>query len=167
MSFVQRFGGSLNRNVPLHYRRRRPLADGRRVLVLTAEDLLGRLSALVPPPRFHTVRYHGVYAPNARLRRQVVSGAWGEPEPEPPPGGPVPGPTVRPRPRRLDWASLLKRVFALDVLECERCGGALEVIAYITDRPVVRRILCHLELPSEPPPLAPQGPLQEAFDCTA
>ena len=31
-----------------------------------------RLAALVPRPRLHLIRFHGVLAPNAKLRSQVV-----------------------------------------------------------------------------------------------
>jgi hypothetical protein len=43
------------------------------VLRLTPLELLERLAHLVPPPRIHRHRYHGVLAPNARLRSTVVS----------------------------------------------------------------------------------------------
>ena len=39
-----------------------------------AEEL-ARLAALIPPPRQHRTRYHGVLAPHARLRAAVVSTA--------------------------------------------------------------------------------------------
>ena len=32
-----------------------------------------RLAALVPRPRLHLIRFHGVLAPNAKLRSQIVS----------------------------------------------------------------------------------------------
>ena len=53
------------------------------------------------------------------------------------------------------WADLLRRVFALDVLACPRCGGRMRVLATIDDPAVIRRILAHLELPLDEPPLAP------------
>jgi len=52
---------------------------------------------------------------------------------------------------RIDWASLLKRVFALDVLRCERCGGRRKLIALITQTPVAKKILVHLGLPAKAP----------------
>jgi hypothetical protein len=58
-------------------------------------------------------------------------------------------------PERMRWAELMKRGFALDVLQCERCGGRRKLIALIRDPFVTRAILLHLGLPSEPPPLAP------------
>ncbi|WP_238157879.1 transposase [Klebsiella pneumoniae] len=31
-------------------------------------DFIAKLAALVPPPRAHLTRFHGVFAPNANLR---------------------------------------------------------------------------------------------------
>jgi hypothetical protein len=79
---------------PLVYRLPEPDLHGRHELRLTPLELLDRLARLVPPPRIHRHRYHGVLAPNARLRSIVVS--MGRPEAdespveaEPPPS---PGP---------------------------------------------------------------------------
>jgi hypothetical protein len=55
---------------------------------------------------------------------------------------------------RVDWASLLRRSFEVDVLQCPRCQGRLRVVAVITEREPVRRILAHLGVPTEAPPLA-------------
>ena len=49
----------------------------------------------------------------------------------------------------------MKRVFALDVLVCPHCSGPRKLIALLTDGLVVRKILAHLGLPTEPPALAP------------
>jgi hypothetical protein len=75
------------------------------------------------------------------------------------PGEPVhPLPAPAPRgvasPRRWSWAELLRRVFAVDVLACPRCGGHMQVIATIDDPPVVQRILMHLGIGGRvgPPP---------------
>lgn len=43
--------------------------------------------------------------------------------------------------RRLDWATLLARVFAIDVLRCSACGGRRRVLAFLTDSTVVAKIL--------------------------
>jgi hypothetical protein len=43
----------------------------------------------------------------------------------------------RRRARRLAWADLLRRVFAVDVLECPRCGGRMRLLATI--HPPARR----------------------------
>jgi hypothetical protein len=55
---------------------------------------------------------------------------------------------------RVDWARLLRRSLDVDVLQCPTCQGRLRVLAVITEREPVRRILAHLGLPSDAPPLA-------------
>ena len=42
------------------------------MLELEPEELLRRLATLVPPPGVHGIRYHGVFAPNAKGRARVV-----------------------------------------------------------------------------------------------
>nr|WP_233591669.1 transposase [Corallococcus sp. AB011P] len=46
------------------YRMKRPLPDGL--------ELLRRVASLVPPPRANLTRFHGVFAPGARLRPLLV-----------------------------------------------------------------------------------------------
>ena len=53
----------------------RPGADG--VVELTPYEFLDRRADLVPPPRKHRHRYHGVFAPNHKLRRAVTALAIG------------------------------------------------------------------------------------------
>ena len=42
---------------------------------MTPMELLARLSALIPPPRYPLVRYHGVLAPRSSWRKAVVPAA--------------------------------------------------------------------------------------------
>jgi hypothetical protein len=53
----------------------RPGANG--VVELSPFEFLNRLADLVPPPRKHRHRYHGVFAPNHELRRAVTALAIG------------------------------------------------------------------------------------------
>jgi hypothetical protein len=46
--------------------------DGTHALVFDALSFIGRLIALIPPPRGHMLRFHGVLAPHASLRSEVV-----------------------------------------------------------------------------------------------
>ena len=74
-------------------------------------------------------------------------------------------PRVKPRPSeasryRLDRAScsrssLFKKVFGVDVLSCERCGGRMRLIAQLPQGPAVRKILRHLGRTDSPLPLSP------------
>ena len=66
------------------------------------------------------------------------------------------------RPRRLVWASLMRRVLDFDVLTCPKCAASMVVIAFLTDPNVLTKILDHLNLPSAPPTLAPaRSPIDE------
>ncbi|MBP7588522.1 MAG: transposase [Thermoanaerobaculia bacterium] len=49
-----------------------PWRDGTTHLVLSPLEFMQRLAALVPRPRLHLIRFHGVLAPNAKLRPIVV-----------------------------------------------------------------------------------------------
>ena len=119
-----------------------PWRDGTIALILTPEQLVARLAALIPRPKKNLVRYHGVLAPNARDRASVVPTLDAAPAvADTPPPSPA-ARQARPRSGRyLLWAQLLKRVFAVDVLECPRCGDRLELVAMIIDGLSARRYL--------------------------
>ena len=54
------------------YHLRHRWRDGTSYVIFEPIDLIGKLAALVPPPRFNLVRYHGILAPSARWRRRIV-----------------------------------------------------------------------------------------------
>jgi hypothetical protein len=61
----------------------------------------------------------------------------------------------------MSWAQPLKRVFAIDIEKCERCGARVRIIATVEDRLVIQRILIHLGLEQDPAGEAlPRGPPQ-------
>ena len=45
----------------------------------------------------------------------------------------------------MTWARRLKRVFGIEIEQCARCGGRLQVIASIEEPEVIAKILAHLE----------------------
>jgi hypothetical protein len=49
-----------------------PRRDGATHLVLDPLELIAKLSVLIPAPRFHLLRSHGLLAPHAAGRAQVV-----------------------------------------------------------------------------------------------
>ena len=49
-----------------------PWRDGTTHIVMSPLECMQRLAALVPRPRLHLIRFHGVLAPNAKLRALVV-----------------------------------------------------------------------------------------------
>jgi len=58
---------------------------------------------------------------------------------------------------RVDWATLLRRTFDVDVLACTRCQGRLRLMSVITEPATVRRILEHLGMPATAPPILPRA----------
>ena len=129
-----------------------PYRDGTTHLVLTPLEFLQRVAALVPRPRLHLIRFHGVLAPNAALRSQIVPGESDQ-EPNTADGdGNLSSASTR---ARMSWAQLLKRVFAIDITTCPQCGGTLTILAAIEAPAVIIKILSHLGLPTRAPPWAP------------
>jgi hypothetical protein len=68
----------------------------------------------------------------------------------------------------LNWARRLKRVFGIEIEQCARCGGRLEVIASIEEPELIERILTHRrEQEGEEAPSVALGarapPLQSLF----
>jgi hypothetical protein len=134
----------------IFYRFKRALPDGTDHFALPPTEFLRKLAAIVPPPRIHLVRYHGVFAPNAKDRPQVIPGSSAANS-----AGTTAPQAEQPgvRERRLNWAELLRRVFAVDVLQCPLCDGRMEIISFIIDPAVAGRILECLGLSSvhQPP----------------
>ena len=50
--------------------------------------------------------------------------------------------------REMTWAQRLKRVFTIDMTICDRCGGAVRIIASIEDPLVIKKILDHMDAKS-------------------
>jgi hypothetical protein len=137
--------------------------DGTTRLLFEPVEFLAKLAALVPRPRVNLIIYSGVLAPHHRWRAQVVG--YGKPDDvdagDSSAGGD--GDTTRQCRRHWRWAELMRRAFEVDVLECPRCGGRMELIATIDDPAVVRKILRHLGLPTDGPEARPPPEAQRSF----
>jgi Putative transposase len=131
--------------------------DGTAQLLFEPIEFMEKLAAIIPRPAVNLLIYHGVLAPHARIRSQVVRYA----RPATDPNAPEIEANPRPRtPGAWRWPALMRRVFALDVLACPRCGGRLRVIAIVQDPAVVRTILTGAGrgLSTEAPGPAPPAP---------
>jgi Putative transposase len=119
-----------------------PFRDGTTHVLFEPLDFIARLAALVPRPRAHLVRYHGVFAPNAKHRHHIVTGPAPMPVPDNPHDGD--GQIREPKPTAtMSWMQRLRRVFDIDLQSCPRCGGTVRVIAAITDPALIAQILKH------------------------
>ncbi len=157
----------------------KPDPAGRTALRLSALEFLDRLAKILPPPRIHRHRYHGVFAPNAPLRPLVTERAREDnalAAEAPGPRLPFPdlptAPAVQPegaeahtpdtapsRPSR--WAALLARIYEVFPLICPTCQSPLTFIAFLTEPAPITQILAHIGEPTSPPLIhPPRGPPQ-------
>jgi hypothetical protein len=117
----------------IRYALKTPYRDGTTHVIFEPLDFLVNLT-----------RFHGVFAPNHRLRAWIVLAQRG--------GGARQTQAHRegrcvPRHVSMSWAQRLKRAFDIDIEVCERCGGMVKIIASIEDPEVIGRILEHLAAP--------------------
>ena len=89
------------------------------------------------------IRYHGAFAPNAAVRKEVVpkhadTGDDDDAEPRCTHAG------------RQAWAMLIKRVFAEDVMQCRKCGGRNTKVRFVTAGAEIRRVLDSIGYPNAP-----------------
>src|SRR5690606_31146037 len=105
----------------VRYALKTPYRDGTTHIMIVPLDFMARLAALVPPPRMHLTRYHGVFAPHSKLRAAVTPAHRGVGAVQP---APVADPARPPTPKHvaMNWARRLKRVFGIQIESCARCG---------------------------------------------
>jgi len=105
---------------------------------------IARLVALVPKPRVHLTRFHGVFAPHSKYRAWVTPAKRGQGK-KGKAAQQQPDQTPAERRASMTWAQRLKRVFNIDIETCSECGGAVKIIASIEDPVVINKILTHLD----------------------
>jgi hypothetical protein len=66
------------------------------------------------------------------------------------------------REARRRWAELLRQIFEVDPLRCPACGAEMRIVACITQRAVIDRMLDHVrrarESAREPPRVTRRAP---------
>lgn len=118
-------------------------------------DFIARVTSYIPDKGRVTVRYYGLYA-NAH-RGKVRKASLGLFPLRILEDG------LRPIPAK-GWAKMIRKVYEVDPMLCPQCGGTMKIIAFLTDYPVVDRIIQHLRLTfvgESPPP--PQFAYQEVL----
>jgi hypothetical protein len=133
-----------------------PWSNGTTHLLFTKEEFLEKLTALIPPPRTHLVKWNGIFRSNSPIRKKIIL------RPEIKKGFQFKEEAViddpnKPKQLNHAWSRLLARVFKIDVTNCchPQCEGKLSAIAAIQDRDEIIRYLKHEGIDYEPPPRAP------------
>jgi len=141
-------------------------SDGTSHLLFSGLEFVEKLAALVPPPRIHLTRFFGCLAPHAKIRSQIVPKTQIVPEAATATCGDPTTSDPAKKKRRMGWAELLARVFAIDMLHCPSCQSEnFKPVAAILELTAIRKILSHLGLPDKPPDIAPPRlPAQLCFD---
>ena len=142
----------------IQYELKNPFRDGTTHILFSPLDFLSKLAALVPKPRHNLVRYHGVFAPNSKMRQLIVPKRnrpiekvkKGNDKLEITEEIPNLGELYAP----LTWAERLRRVFNIDIATCPLCGGSMRIIADITDQDIIQTTLDH----TRGPPRSPHPP---------
>jgi hypothetical protein len=109
-------------------------------------EFIARVTSHIPDKGQVMVRYYGLYANAHRGKVKKTSPSPSELR------------VVDKELRRLPskgWAEMIRKVYEVDPMICPKCGGAMKVIAFITEYAVVDRIIDHLKLTfvaDRPPP---------------
>lgn len=150
----------------VRYKLRRPYYTGQTELCMEPVEFLRKLAALVPPRRQNQVRFYGLLAPQAHDRERfellmpVPPGQDHEPEVldgDDAATFDTVGVGQRAATRKR-WAQLLKRVFQTDALICPTCKGPRRIIAAITEREPIVKILSSMGLSTDVPLVAKARP---------
>lgn len=124
----------------------RPWRNGVDAMELDPHNFIARLVPLVPAPGTHQLRYYGVLAARSALRQEVI--------PARPPDGAqlplfgrngkpagraccvtstAPVKTSTPKPPRIPWARLLKRMANYEMETCPDCGAQLVIVGVVLE----------------------------------
>ena len=116
-------------------------------LTLSTADLVRRLVWLTPPRRLHLSNFHGVFSSHSKLRALVTQKPQTAESEAPRMTKAKKRKSTRPH---LDFATLLKRTFGIDIWACA-CGGKRRVLAVITTRRLAAQRLAELRLEESKP----------------
>jgi ribosomal protein S27E len=132
----------------VRYELKTPYRDGTTHVIFEPLDFIAKLAALVPKPRANLTRFHGVLAPNSKYRIHVTPAKRGKGSNKLDLKSKKSAESTVGEHKEMTWAQRLKRVFNIDITICNRCSGAVKIIACIEDPMVIKKILDHLDAKS-------------------
>ena len=126
-------------------------------------QFMERFAAIIPPPRKHLTRYYGALGPRSRLRRALTAATKAQATCEELEAGFAvqwllaaakgvarAAREVASKASRA-WAACIRRIFEVDPVLCEGCGGEMKLVAVILRDSEIDRVLDHLGLPRDFP----------------
>lgn len=131
----------------MRYELKTPYRGGTTHIIFEPLDFIARLAALVPKPRVNLTRFHGVFAPNSLHRVTIAPSGRGKGSKShktTEAGTEAEARSPMEQRAAMTWARRLKRVFRIDITECEHCQGPVRIVASIEDPSVIKKILDHL-----------------------
>jgi hypothetical protein len=146
----------------LVYRFPKPSHTGQTYTQLTPLDFIEKIVALIPHPHRHRRHYHGVYAPNSPLRKNVAANAKKRPEAF---TSGVNEAADKVKKVSLNWAMLIARIYETDPLTCKSCGKKITILSFVTQPEEIRRILLGTIWPLEAPDFDPPYELDHWNIC--
>ena len=122
---------SLNTQGQVVYKLKTAYRNGTTHIVLSPPPFLSRLASLVPRPRIHLIRFHGVFAPHFKYRSLVT--------PEHSDKTNKTSQTEQKKAKKsysMGWAKMLKRVFDIDIQTCLKSveGKSKSSLPFTTNR---------------------------------
>jgi hypothetical protein len=131
--------------------------------VFTGEDFLAELTQHIPPARVRLIRYYGLYSSKSRGKWKdwdhivkLAPDGWREQN-----GLEDISDESSDVDREIScsgnksnqtWARLIQKIYQVDPMICSKCGSEMKIIAIITDRYEVRKILKYLLKVNKSPP---------------
>jgi hypothetical protein len=120
------------------YKLKRPLKSGTTQIKMPLNKFIKRLAALVPLPRRHLTRHHGIFARAHPLRPKIIK----KPGVLKTLSGKLPDSISGQKlVANTTWCILLKRTFKIDLSICPICGDQIEVMAVIFDTHQIDRFM--------------------------
>ncbi len=128
----------------------RPLT-GQTSVTIDVRDWIHAICQQIPNKGQHLTRYYGAYANRTRntLSQDLSQTTSYCPEND------VKEPSS---PSRASWARLIRKVFEVDPLLCNKCGAEMKIIAVITEHAVVDKIIRHIQKKATEEPTVPRAP---------
>jgi hypothetical protein len=99
-------------------------------------EFIEKLIAIIPSPRIHQVRFHGILAPSATDRQKIVPAKRDEP---------IQGELFCQKNdqsrNELHGRNYLKRTFKIDLTTCQLCGGAVKFAGLVIKKSEILEVL--------------------------